>query len=224
VNADRPVGVRGPAVGDSVEDGQVLAQRDLRPAGAQRQLELVPDQLAVQPVDQADRDVLAGDDPDPAVQLPVELGVLQRVVLAHRAFQRLGEVAQLGRLLVGDPLGGLGRAQRLQGHPALGDGHRLFGGDGADPGAAVGYPLDEALGGQVEQRRPQGLPGDSQCSRQLLLDKPLTGREVAVEYGLPKRGERMRPCCFPGPRPVPRPCCHTLTLRTFPTDCQQLTS
>jgi hypothetical protein len=230
VNADRPVGVRGPAVGDSVEDGQVLAQRDLRPAGAQRQLELVPDELAVQPLDQADRDVLSGDDPDPAVQFPVELGVLERVAFAHRALDRLGEVAELRRFLIGDPLRGLGGAQCLQGHPALGDGYRLFRGDGTDPGTAVGDPLNEALGGQVEQRRPQGLPGDPERSRQFLLDEPLAGREVAVEYGLPERGQRVRSRCFPGPRPVfpcsrppPRSCCHAPTLRTFPADCQQLT-
>jgi hypothetical protein len=51
VSADGEVGVVRPAVGDRFEDGQVLGQRDLGTAGAERELELVPDELGVQPVE-----------------------------------------------------------------------------------------------------------------------------------------------------------------------------
>ena len=70
VGADGEVGVVRPAVGDGVEDGQVLGQRDLGAAGAERELELVPDELAVQPVEQADGDVLAGDRARPGGAVP----------------------------------------------------------------------------------------------------------------------------------------------------------
>ncbi len=75
MGADGEVGVVRPAIGDRLEDGQVLGQRDLGAAGAERELELVPHELAVQPVEQADGDMLGGDRADPAVQFPVELGV-----------------------------------------------------------------------------------------------------------------------------------------------------
>src|SRR5262249_36378958 len=84
--------------------------------------------------------------------------------------------------------------------------------------------FDETLGGQVEQRGPQGLPGHPERAGQLLLDKPLARREVSAEYRLPERGERMNPRLFPGPRPARRSCCHDSTLRTFDTDCQQLSA
>ncbi len=107
-----------------------------------------------------------------------------------------------GGLVVGDPFRGLDRAQRLKGHPALGDRDGLFGGDDPDPGAAVGDPLDEPLGGQVEQRGPQGLPGHPERAGQLLLDQPLAGREVPAEDGLPQR--RRGRARAPLPRPVDR--------------------
>ena len=87
----------GRPLGDGFEDGQVLRERDLGAAGAERELELVPDELAVQPVEQADRDVLLGDHADPAVQFPVELGVPERVAVGDRALEILPELAQLGR-------------------------------------------------------------------------------------------------------------------------------
>jgi hypothetical protein len=114
VRADGEVGVVRPAVGDRLEDGQVLGQRDLGAAGAERELELVPHELAVQPVEQADGDVLGGDRADPAVQLPVELGVPERVAVGDRALEVLAELTELSGLGVGDALGGLNRAQRLQ--------------------------------------------------------------------------------------------------------------
>src|SRR6516164_9016751 len=77
VPPDGAVGRFGLPVGDRVDDGQVLGQRLLGPARAERELELVPDDLRVQPLEQAHRDGLAGDDADPAVQFPVQLRVLQ---------------------------------------------------------------------------------------------------------------------------------------------------
>ena len=97
MRADGEVGVVRPAVGDRLEDGQVLGQRDLGAARAERELELVPHELAVQPVEQADRDVLRGDRADPAVQFPVELGVPERVAVGDRALEVLAELAELRR-------------------------------------------------------------------------------------------------------------------------------
>ena len=65
--------VGGPAPGDRVDDGEVLGERAPRPSGPQRDLELVADELRVQPLQQADRDVLAGDFPHSPVHLVVEL-------------------------------------------------------------------------------------------------------------------------------------------------------
>ena len=155
VDADGAVGVLWPAAGDGLGDGQVLGQRHLGTAGSTSELELVPDELRVQPLKQPDRDGLPGDHPDLPVQLPVEFGVLQRIRLSDRAPEVFRQLAQLGGLVVGDPFRRLGRAERLKGHPALGDGDGLFGRYDTDPGAAIGDPLNKPLGGQVEQRRPQ---------------------------------------------------------------------
>jgi hypothetical protein len=155
VGLDGAFRVRRPPAGDGVGDGQVLAERHLGAARPQRELELVPDELGVQPVKQPHRDGLPGDHPDPAVQLPVELGVLRGIRLGDRAPEVLRELAELGGLVVGDPLRGLRGAERLQGHPALADGDGLLGGDDAHPRAPVGDALHEPRRGEVEQRGPQ---------------------------------------------------------------------
>ena len=208
MGADGEVGVVRPAIGDGLEDGQVLGQRDLGAAGAERELELVPHELAVQPVEQADGDVLGGDRADPAVQFPVELGVPERVAVGDRALEVLPELAQLRGLGVGDALGRLDGAERLERHPALGDRHRLFRGDDANPRAAVGDPLDEPLGGEIEQRRAQRLPGDPERAREVLLDEPSAGGEIPAEDRLPDRGEGVRPRGLPGLRATGRSCWH----------------
>ena len=133
---------------------------------------------------------------------------LQRVAVGDRALEVLPELAQLRGLGVGDALGRLDRAERLQRHPALGDRHRLFGGDDADPRAAVGDPLDQPLGGEIEQRRPQRLPGDPERAREVLLDQPPAGGEIPAEDRLPDRGERVRPRGLPGLRATGRSCWH----------------
>src|SRR5581483_2249104 len=46
------LGLGGTAAGDRVDDRQVLGQRLLWPPRPQRQLELMPDQLPVQPLEQ----------------------------------------------------------------------------------------------------------------------------------------------------------------------------
>jgi hypothetical protein len=208
VRADREVGVVRPAVGDGFQDGQVLGQRDLGTAGAQRELELVPYELGVQPVEQADRDVLPGDHADPAVQLPVELGVPERVAVGHRALEILPKLAQPRRVLVADAQRRLDRAERLKRHPALGDRHRLFGADDADPGTAVGDALDEPVRREVEQRRAQGLPGHSERAREVLLDQPPPGGEFAAEDRLPDRGEGAGTGGLSDLRPARRSCWH----------------
>jgi hypothetical protein len=223
VRADGEVGVVRPAVGDGFEDGQVLGQRDLGAAGAQRELELVPDQLGVQPVEQPDRDVLPGDHPDPAVQLPVELGVPERVAFGHRALEILPEIAQLGHILVADAQRCPDRAERLQGHPALGDRHRLLGGDDTDPGTAVGYALDEPIRREVKQRRAQGLPGHPERASEVLLDQPPPGGEFAAEDCLPDRGEGAGAGGLPDLRPARRSCWHVPNATYVPADCQQST-
>jgi hypothetical protein len=221
VGADGEVGVVRPPVGHRFEDGQVLGQRDLGAAGAEREPELVPDELGVQPVEQPDRDVLAGDHADPAVQFPVELGVAQRVAVGDRALEVLPELAQLGRVLVGDAQRRLDRAERLQGHPALGDRDRLFGADDADPRAAVGDPLDQAVRREVEQRRAQGLPGDAERAREVLLDQPSPGGEIAAEDRLPDRGEGAGAGGLPDLRAARRSCWHVPNATDAATDCQQ---
>ena len=210
-----------PAIGDGLEDGQVLGQRDLGAARAERELELVPDELAVQPVEQADGDMLGGDRADPAVQFPVELGVPERVAVGDRALEVLPELAQLRGLGVGDALGRLDCAERLERHPALGDRHRLFRGDDANPRAAVGDPLDEPLGGEIEQRRAERLPGDPERAREVLLDKPSAGGEIPAEDRLPDRGEGVRPRGLPGLRATGRSCWHAPNATEVTTDCQQ---
>ena len=95
MDADSVVGVLGPSAGDRLGDRHVLGQRHLGAAGPLRELELVPHELRVQPVEQPDRDGLSGDDTDPAVQFPVELGVLQRIALRDRALEVLREFEQL---------------------------------------------------------------------------------------------------------------------------------
>jgi hypothetical protein len=221
VGADGEVGVVGAPVGDGLEDGQVLGQRDLGAAGAEREPELVPDELGVQPVEQADRDVLGGDHADPAVQFPVELGVAQRVAVGDRALEVLAELAELRRVGVGDAQRRLDRAERLQGHPALGDRHRLFGGDDADPRAAVGDALDQPVRREIEQRRAHRLPGDPQRTREVLLDKPSPGGEVAAEDRLPDRGEGTGARGLPDLRPARRSCWHVPNATDVAADCQQ---
>jgi hypothetical protein len=101
----------------------------------------MPDQLPVQPFEQASRDRLRRDLPDQPVQLVIERGVLQRLPVGDAALHILAQLAQPGRLRLGDPLGRLGRAQSFQRHPALGDGDRLAACE-SDPVVALG-----ALGG-----------------------------------------------------------------------------
>jgi hypothetical protein len=221
VSADGEVGVVRPPVGDGFEDGQMLGQRDLGAAGAERELELVPDELAVQPVEQADRDVLLGDHADPAVQFPVELRVPERVAVGDRALEILPELAELGRVGVGDAQRRLDRAERLQGHPALGDRHRLFGGDDADPRAAVGDPLDQPVRREIEQRRAQRLPGDPERARQVLLDEPPPGGEIAAEDRLPDGGEGAGAGGLPDLRPARLSCWHVPNATYVAADCQQ---
>jgi hypothetical protein len=204
---DGAFGIRWPAFGDRVRDVQVLGQRHLRTAGPEGELELVPDQLRVQPFEQSDGDRLAGDYDDPAVQFPVELGVLDRVAVGDRALEALGELAQAGRLVIGDLLGRLRRAQRLQGHPAFGDRDGLLAGDDADPGATVRDSLNEPFGSEVEQRGAQRLPRHAQRACQLLFDKPLSRREVSAEDGPPERAEGVQPRRLSGAQAVGRSCC-----------------
>jgi hypothetical protein len=221
VSADGEVGVVRPPVGDGFEDGQMLGQRDLGAAGAERELELVPDELPVQPVEQGDRDVLLGDHADPAVQFPVELRVAERVAVGDRALEVLPELAELGRVGVGDAQRRLDRAERLQGHPALGDRHRLFGGDDADPRAAVGDALDQPVRREIEQRRAQRLPGDSERAGQVLLDQPPPGGEIAVEDRLPDGGEGAGAGGLPDLRPARLSCWHVPNATYVAADCQQ---
>ena len=221
MSANGEVGVVRPPVGHGLEDGQVLGQRDLGAAGAERELELVPDELPVQPVEQADRDVLPGDHADPAVQFPVELGVPERVAVGDRALEVLPELAQLGCVLVGDTQRRLDRAERLQGHPALRDRHRLFGGDDADPGTAVGDALDQTVRREIEQGRAQRLPGDSERAGQVLLDQPPPGGEIAAEDRLPDRGEGAGAGGLPDLRPARLSCWHVPNATYVAADCQQ---
>jgi hypothetical protein len=221
VSADGEVGVVRPPVGDGFEDGQMLGQRDLGAAGAERELELVPDELAVQPVEQGDRDVLLGDHADPAVQFPVELGVAERVAVGDRAREILPELAELGRVGVGDAQRGLDRAERLQSHPALGDRHRLFGGDDADPRAAVGEALDQPVRREIEQRRAQRLPGDPERACQVLLDQPAPGGEIAAEDRLPDGGEGAGAGGLPDLRSARLSCWHVPNATYVAADCQQ---
>lgn len=222
VDADGAVGLAGPPGRDGVDDGQMLRQRHIGTPWPLGELELMPDELRVQTLKQFDRDGLPGDHPDTAVQFPVELGVLQRVPVPDRALEVLRELAQLSGLALGYPFRGLRRAQRLQCHPALGNCHGFPGRDDPYPGAAVGDALDEPVGGEIKQRRPQRLPRYAECPGQILLNKPLTGGKIPAEDGLPQHAEGMRPGRLPGPRPVGRSCCHALTLRRKTVNCQQL--
>ena len=168
----------GAARDDGGDDRQVLGQRRLRAARAQRQLELMADQLPVQPLEQAGRHRLTGDLPDQPVQLVVERRVLQRLAVRDAAFELLAQLAQPRGLALSQPFGRLRRAQSLERHPALGDRDRLVEGDGAHPRAAVRYPLDQSLRRQVEQRRAQAGARHPEHPGQLFLDQPLPGRHV----------------------------------------------
>jgi hypothetical protein len=221
VGLDRAFRVLRPPAGDGVGDGQVLAERCLGTARPQREPELVPDELGVQPLEQPHRDGLPGDHPDPAVQLPVELGVLSGVRLGDRARELLRELTQLGGLVIGDPLRRLRGAERLQGHPALADSDGLFGGDDPDARAPVGDAFHQPLGGEVEQRGPQRLPGHLEHPREFLFHQPLPGREVPAEDGLPEGGQRVRARGLARLRRSRCPGRHAPTLRIPAPDCQQ---
>jgi hypothetical protein len=101
------------AAGDRVDDREVLAEGLPGPAGALRELELVPDELRVQPVKQGDRDGLPGDEADGPVQLLVGFRVLERVPVGHAAPEPVAKLPQAGDLLVGGVRRGLDGAQRL---------------------------------------------------------------------------------------------------------------
>jgi hypothetical protein len=58
---------------------------------------------------------------------------------------------------------------------------QAFRGERGDAGAAVGLELDQALGRQRSQRRPQAVAGDAVALGQLALDEALPGGQVAVE-------------------------------------------
>ena len=168
--------------GDRGDDRQVLGQRRLRAPGAQGQLELVPDQLPVQPLEQGGRHLLAGDLPDQPVQLVIERGVLQRLPVRDGLARAPAQLPQPLRLRPGDPLGRLGRAQSLQRHPALGDRDRLIHGDGPHPRAAVRDPLGQPVRRQVEQRRAHAGPASPRAAR------PVPPRPAAAPAPCPRPG------------------------------------
>ena len=187
------LGLRGAPSGDRADDRQVLGQRRLGAPGAQGQLELVPDQLPVQPLEQGGRHLLAGDLPDEPVQLVIERGVLQRLAVRDGALKLPAQLPQPVRLRPGDPLSRLSRAQSLQRHPTLGDRDRLGHGDGPHPRAAVRDPLGQPVRGQVEQRRAHASPGHPDQPGQFLLDQPLPRRHVPGQDRAPQPLTRQPP-------------------------------
>src|SRR5579875_2624156 len=67
------------AVRDRLDDLLVLAQRQGRPTGLEREPELVPDDLTAQPLDDRRGRPVPGGLPDQFVQPGVQLGVFQRI-------------------------------------------------------------------------------------------------------------------------------------------------
>src|SRR5690606_37223403 len=63
----------------------------------------------------------------------------------------------------------------------------LFHADRAYPRAAVRHPVDQALAGELEQRRAHGGAAGPVRRRQVGLDEPLMRRELATDDGLADR-------------------------------------
>ncbi len=166
-------GVRVPAR-DRADHRQVFRQRDVCPARPQGKLELVPDDLGVEPPEQVRRHGLAGHLVHELMQLAVERRVLQRLALRGRPRHPLADADQPLDLGVAGVLGGLRGAQPFQHHAALGDRHRLRHRDGTDAGTPVRDTLDQAFRGQGEEGGPDAGPGNAQRFRQLRLHEALT--------------------------------------------------
>jgi hypothetical protein len=67
----------------------------VRAARAQRQLELVPDQLPVQPLEQVGRCRLTGDPAHQPVQFVIERRVLEQFAVRDAALKLLAKLPQL---------------------------------------------------------------------------------------------------------------------------------
>src|SRR4051794_38481831 len=192
--ADRGgLGAIGIAGRDRVHEDGELAEAHLWAPRPQRQLELVAHQLGLQPVDETSSHGLSGDVADQLVQPLDEGRVLQEVAGLERAAQGGEVAAEAVGLGCGDPLGGLAGDQCLQRHSRLGDGHRLVGGDHADPRPAVRDPLDQPIGGQRVDGQPDVAATDAQHRHEIGLHEPGTGEKVAVGDRSPQRALSAEP-------------------------------
>jgi hypothetical protein len=72
----------------------------------------------------------------------------------------------------GGAFGGLRGAEPFEDHAALSDRDRLVEADDAHPGAPVRDPLDQPLGGQVDERGARAGPRDAERLVQLGRHQP----------------------------------------------------
>ncbi len=103
--------------------------------------------------------LLAGDVPDPGVQIVVELGVGDRIAVRDRLGHGSAQLGQLVELCVGGVHRGLGRAQPSSTirHSVISTASSTVTTRTRDP--RIADPLDQSLGGEVEQCRPDDWRG-----------------------------------------------------------------
>src|SRR5690606_5425781 len=122
---------------------------------------------------------VAGGLHDPLVEGGVVEGMGVGVVGGCGLVHGVDQPAQLGQVVVGDPLGGPAGAQRLQLAPHGHGLHQLLAAGVANESAPVGLDLDDPDAGQVPQRLPHRCLADAEPPSHPGLDDAGPGRELA---------------------------------------------
>jgi hypothetical protein len=200
-----------------------LEERACRPAGAQRQPELMAHDLRLQPLDEACRGRLPCPLAKQAVQFRDQRGIPQQLAVGHRPAQQFTVRAQPMDLLVGDPLGRLAGDQALQDHPALGDLHGLRGRDTAHPGPPVRDAFHEPFPDQHVDCQADPVARHPEQGRQLPFDQPLARSHVTTGDRVAKaaRGQASADHTAGGSKLASLCCGHVEDPKSFVRNCQR---
>jgi hypothetical protein len=190
VLAHRLLGGGAVAGRDRRDDPAVLGERLLGAARSEHGAELEADHLGVQAGADVARDGVAGDLEDAPVHDGVALGHREQLAAGPQGLHLVHERHQLARLVLGTPQCGVAGRERLERGACLEDLDRLVDGEAADARAAVALAHDEALVAEAQDRLAHGAAADAEPLRELLLDQPLAGRQLACHDGRVEGGIR----------------------------------
>ena len=164
-------------------------------AGMEREAELVARRLRAQPLEQLSRGGVVAELADAAVEVLVQPRVLDEVAGPHRILDVCAQPSQLVGIRLGEVLGGLAGAQRLEPDPHLDDLDRLVDADRAHPRAAVGHALHEPLARQVQQRRAHRRARGVVPLAEVGFDQALVRSELAIEDRVLESLGQIEGCC-----------------------------